>query len=432
MKVSAGRYSKDVPICANEEDTSTSKGSDLKDNAKTKNQLTRELEEMRQRIAHLEAVEGMFKRAEAELREAHTYAENIIETVREPLVVLDANLRVLSANRSFYETFKVVPAETEGSFIYHLGNRQWDIPMLRTLLEEILPADTEFNDYTVDHVFPSIGHKIMLLNARRIRQDEPSKEMLLLAIEDITERKIAEERLEHIVTELKRSNADLEQFAYVASHDLKEPLLVIAVDLKLLQRRCKGTAEADVDELLSDAMRRATHMQALISALLAYSRVSADTMKFEQTDCSASLNRVLENVRIALVENSAVVTHGFLPTVMADPVLLTQLLQNLITNAIKFRGEEPPRIHISAEHRGKEWVLSVRDNGVGIPIADTDRIFQMFQRVHKDEYPGTGIGLATCKRIVELHGGHLWVNSESGRGSTFSFSIPTRKENGLL
>jgi signal transduction histidine kinase len=398
----------------------------MKDKAKTKNQLTRELEEMRHRIAHLEAVEALCKKAQAELRGARIYAEDIIETVREPLVVLDANLKVLSANRSFYETFRVAPDETIGSFIYDLGNRQWDILSLRTLLEDILPGGTEFNDYVVDHVFPGIGHRIMLLNARRIRHEEPGKEMLLLAIEDITVRKAGEERVENAIAELKRSNADLEQFAYVASHDLKEPLVVIAVDLKLLQRHCRALAGSEVDGLISDAMSRAMQMQALVSALLAYSRVSAAKKKFEQIDFSAALNRVLENLRVALVESGAVVSHDVLPKVTADPVLLPQLLQNLITNAIKFRGEELPRIHISAELGDREWVFSVRDNGIGIPMEESERIFQMFQRLHRDEYPGTGIGLATCKRIVELHGGHIRVTSALGKGSTFSFTIPTR------
>jgi signal transduction histidine kinase len=399
----------------------------MNDKAGTKNQLTQELEELRHRIAHLEAVEEMYKRADVEIGEARRFAENVIETVREPLVVLDANLRVLSANRSFYETFKVTPEETIGSFIYDLGNRQWDIPSLRTLLEDIFPGDTNFNDYMVDHVFPTIGHKIMLLNARQIRREEPGKEMLLLAIEDITARSVAEENVEKAVAELMRSNADLEQFAYVASHDLKEPLLVIAVDLKLLQRLCKAAAGSEVDGLIADALNRATQMQALVRALLAYSRVSASTRNFKQIDCSAVLNRVLENLRVTLVESGAVVTHDVLPNVTADPVLLHQLLQNLITNAIKFRGEELPRIHISAQLEEKEWVFSVRDNGVGIPMEDAGRIFQMFQRLHKDEYPGTGIGLATCKRIAELHGGHIRVTSALGKGSTFSFTIPTRE-----
>lgn len=404
----------------------------MKDKAKTKNQLTRELEEMRHRIAHLEAVEAMCKKAQAELKGARIYAEDIIETVREPLVVLDANLKVLSANRSFYETFRVAPDETIGNFIYELGNRQWDILSLRTLLEDILPGDTEFNDYVVDHVFPGIGHRIMLLNARRIRHEEPGKEMLLLAIEDITVRKVGEEKVENAIAELQRSNADLEQFAYVASHDLKEPLVVIAVDLKLLQRHCRALAGSEVDGLISDAMSRAMQMQALVSALLAYSRVSAAKKKFERIDFSAALNRVLENLRVALVESGAVVSHDVLPEVMADPVLLPQLLQNLITNAIKFRGEELPRIHISAELGDREWVFSVRDNGMGIPMEESERIFQMFQRLHRDEYPGTGIGLATCKRIVELHGGHIRVTSALGKGSTFSFTIPTRHEDSFL
>jgi light-regulated signal transduction histidine kinase (bacteriophytochrome) len=219
----------------------------------------------------------------------------------------------------------------------------------------------------------------------------------------------------------------LEQFASAASHDLKEPLLAITIDLKLLKKRYGGKLDPEADKFIVETIDEAKWMQTLISDMLSYSRVGISGKPFVQTDCAAILNRTLSNLRIPLEQSGAVVTHDPLPKVMADPIQLNQLLQNLISNAIKFHGEEKPHIHISVKRKGKEWVFSVSDNGIGIPAEHSERIFEIFQRLHnKKEYPGTGIGLATCKKIVERHGGHIWIESEIGKGSTFYFTIPDR------
>src|SRR3990170_4270707 len=250
---------------------------------------------------------------------------------------------------------------------------------------------------------------------RKIRQSEE-------------ERNQAEEELRKMTDDLARSNAELEQFASTASHDLKEPLLAITIGLKLLKKRCEGKLDSEADKFIVETIDEAKQMQVLISDMLSYARVGTSRKPFEMTDSNAVLKRSLANLRIHLEQSSAAVTHDPLPIVMADPIQLNQLLQNLISNAIKFHGEEKPHIHISAERKEKEWVFSVSDNGIGIPAEHSERIFEIFQRLHnKKEYPGTGIGLATCKKIVERHGGRIWVKSEPGRGSTFYFTIPDKE-----
>jgi signal transduction histidine kinase len=242
------------------------------------------------------------------------------------------------------------------------------------------------------------------------------------------ERDQAEEQLRKMTDELARSNAELEQFAVTASHDLKEPLLAITIGLKLLKKRSEGKLDSEADKFIVETIEEAKQMQALISDMLSYSRVGTSRKPFEMTDADTILKRSIANLRIPLEQSGAEVTHNPLPKVMADPLQLGQVLQNLISNAIKFHAEEKPHIHIAAERKEKEWVFSVSDNGIGIPAEHSERIFEIFQRLHnKKEYPGTGIGLATCKKIVERHGGRIWVKSEPGKGSTFYFTIPNKE-----
>ncbi|HMX89879.1 MAG TPA: ATP-binding protein [Nitrospira sp.] len=231
--------------------------------------------------------------------------------------------------------------------------------------------------------------------------------------------------LEKSVAELGRSNADLQQFAYVASHDLQEPLRMVSSYTQLLAKRYRGQLDADADEFIAYAVDGATRMQKLIQDLLAYSRVSTGSQPFEPTPMGAVLSYAMDNLLSAIKESQAVITHDRLPTVRGDAKQLAQLFQNLLSNAIKFHGDQPPRIHISAQRREDEWLFSVRDEGIGIDPQFAGRIFVIFQRLHtRAEYPGTGIGLAICKKIVERHGGRMWVESETGKGATFWFSIP--------
>jgi len=251
------------------------------------------------------------------------------------------------------------------------------------------------------------------------------------AVKDITERKRMEEALKQDAEKLARSNAELERFAYVASHDLQEPLRMVASYTQLLAKRYAGQLDERADRYIHYAVDGATRMQQLIVDLLAYSRVNSKALDLRLTDCELAVAGSLQNLKTAIEESGASVTCDPLPTFMADTTQLVQLFQNLLGNAIKFRRELPPHVHISAVDKGAEWLFSIRDNGIGIDQKHADSIFQVFQRLHgKGEYPGTGIGLALCKTVVERHGGKIWVESEVGVGSDFRFTLPKRNQNG--
>ncbi|MDM8549062.1 ATP-binding protein [Desulfobacterales bacterium HSG2] len=251
-------------------------------------------------------------------------------------------------------------------------------------------------------------------------------------ITDISDRKQAEEALRERTEELERSNRDLEQFAYVVSHDLTEPLRTVSSYVQLLERRYKGKLDADADDFIGFAVDGATRMHALIRDILAFSRVGTRGKPFEPVEAEHIFTEAMANLRVAVTESRAVVTHDALPSVFGDASQLTRVFQNLISNAMKFRGEEPPRIHITAERKGRKWLFSFRDNGIGIDPEHSDRIFVIFRRLHtRDKYPGTGIGLAICKKIVERHGGRLWVESREGAGSVFCFTLPVQENKGV-
>ncbi|MCL4204549.1 MAG: HAMP domain-containing protein [Pirellulaceae bacterium] len=228
--------------------------------------------------------------------------------------------------------------------------------------------------------------------------------------------------------DLARSNTELEQFAYVASHDLQEPLRMVSSYLQLLQRKYQGQLDASADKYIAYAVDGAARMQRMINDLLAYSRVMTRGKAPEPTDCERAWADALANLERRIHESAAVVTHDPLPTVHADASQLIQVFQNLVGNAIKYHGAETPHVHASAQRQPGQWVFSVRDNGIGIEPQYFERIFVIFQRLHgKEEYSGTGIGLAVCKKIVERHGGKIWVESQYGTGSTFYFTIPDRQ-----
>jgi signal transduction histidine kinase len=239
-------------------------------------------------------------------------------------------------------------------------------------------------------------------------------------------RRQAEEDLARKNDELARSNADLEQFAYVASHDLQEPLRMVTAYTQLLSERYRGRLDETADKFIGYASEGAQRMQVLIQDLLAFSRVGRNTTGTGSVDCEALMPEVLQILGSAIEESGAVVTHGQLPVVQADRTQMAQLLQNLIGNAIKFRGTEPPLVSVQAEKSGPQWLFSVNDNGIGIAPEYAENIFVVFQRLHaRNEYPGNGIGLAICKKIVERNGGKIWVESQPGCGSSFKFTLPS-------
>jgi PAS domain S-box-containing protein len=250
----------------------------------------------------------------------------------------------------------------------------------------------------------------------------------VVVFHDITQRKKAEDQLVKTVAELKRSNEELQQFAYVASHDLQEPLRMVSSYTQLLAKRYKGRLDSEADEFIAYAVDGSSRMRELISDLLTYSRAGTEGKALQEISSEKALHEAVTNLRAAIRESSAVVTNDPLPAILTDDTQLTQVFQNLVGNAIKYRSAEVPRVHVSAaKNGGKEWIFSVRDNGLGIDPQFFDRIFVIFQRLHgREEFRGTGIGLAICKKIVERLGGRIWVESQPEKGSTFCFALPER------
>jgi signal transduction histidine kinase len=252
---------------------------------------------------------------------------------------------------------------------------------------------------------------------------------------DVVGRAIREKQLRddhrRTLNELARSNRDLEQFAYVASHDLQEPLRMVATYTQLLAERYQGKIDQNADKYIHYAVDGALRMQTLVKDLLAYSRVGREASERQQTDCNLVLQSVIANLHPLIQESGARVIYANLPTLMANRSELLQLFQNLIGNAIKFRSSAPPEIRISAEDKTGEWIMSVADNGIGIAPEHAETVFVIFRRLHThEEYPGSGIGLAICKRIVEEQGGHIWVESQPGKGAKFNFILPMKRERG--
>ncbi len=249
----------------------------------------------------------------------------------------------------------------------------------------------------------------------------------LSMITNITKRKKREKELELTMNELKRSNQELERFAYVSSHDLQEPLRMVTLYSQLLERRYKDSLDSDADDFIDYIVENAKRMKHLIDDLLEYSRVASQAKEFGNVNLEKIIEVVLTNLSVSIAENNVKVTHEPLPTVFVDENQILQVFQNLITNAIKFRGVKPPEINVSAQKGEKEWTFGVSDNGIGIKPEHQKQIFEVFKRLHtREEYPGTGIGLSIVQKIIKHHGGRIWVESEPGNGSTFYFTLPVK------
>ena len=388
----------------------------MKDEQKTKQQLIAELAEMRQRIAELEELETERKRMEEVLRESEAKYSTLVENSRDGIVILQGGVMKF-VNTASLEIVGYTPEELLGI----------------DFLKMVTPEDREmvmkrYADRMAGKEVPSIYEMALIrkdgitvpveVNATFINYEGRPAD--LVVIRDITERKWAEE-------ELRRSNQELEHFAYIASHDLQEPLRMVSSYTQLLAQRYKDKLDADADEFIHYIEDGVSRMRALINGLLVYSRVGTSGAAFELTDCEAAFDCALTNLQVAVDGSGAVITHHPLPVVMADASQLTQVFQNLIGNAIKFCSQELPRIHVAAEPRGNEWLFSIRDNGIGIDPQYHDRIFDMSQRLHsRTEYPGSGIGLAICDKVLKRHGGRIWVESQTGKGATFYFTIPIK------
>ena len=398
----------------------------MKEKDKTKEHLVHELSELRSQNAELKQVIARSISAELVTKESNRYTENIVETVREPLLVLNADMKIISANSSFYNTFKVNPGETIGSFIYDLGNKQWNIPKLRELLEEVLPEKQAFEDFEVSHLFEVIGHKIMLLNAREIYRQDVGAKMILLAIEDITERKQVESRLTAAIADLERSNKDLEQFAYSISHDLRAPLRAINGFSRMLSRDIKDKVDPEAMHKLATIRENGLKMNQLIDDVLAFSKLTQETMAVKVIDMEDLATDIWNELQENNPQQNISITVAHLMTCYGDRQMMRRVLTNLLSNAVKFTKErQAAMIEVGSYEEGHEYVYFVKDNGCGFYMQHSGKLFQLFQRLHSDlDYEGTGAGLSIVKRIIERHGGRVWAEGKVNEGATFYFTLP--------
>jgi PAS domain S-box-containing protein len=366
------------------------------------------------------------KRAEERLREAEARFRTLVEQIPAVTYVRSANAgrSVIYVSPQVEEMLGYSPEEILDNELWratvHPDDRERLLEEIRSARRAGEPIKQEYRQIARD------GREVWVRDEAVLVRDEDGWPLFWQGVQfDVTEQKRAREELDKLVDELRRSNTELEQFAYVASHDLQEPLRMVSSYTQLLARRYKGRLDADADDFIEYAVDGANRMQRLISDLLAYSRLGTRGKELRPTDLSAVFEAARANLKAAIEESGAEVTAGPLPVVMGDATQLVQLLQNLMGNALKFNRGEHPKVRLGAERRGGgEWVISVSDNGIGIELQYLERIFVIFQRLHtREEHAGTGIGLAVCKKIVERHGGRIWVESEPGAGSTFYFTL---------
>ncbi len=377
------------------------------------------------------------KRAEVALRESEERYRKLVE-LSPDIIAIHSEGRILFSNFEGAKLFGVSdPSQLIGKDIFEIVH-----PDYHEIARERIQKMLEEGERTlpIEEKLIKFDGSVMDVEVASVPFTYQDRTAILSIAHDITERKRAEEKLrllleltdrerqraDELATELAHSNTELEQFAYVASHDLQEPLRTVTNFTELLAKRYKGKLDKDADEFIGFVVDGSTRMQRMINDLLEYSRVGTRGKPFQPTDCEIVFNEAIANLKVTIEGSGAAITHDPLPTITADRSQMVQLLQNLLSNAIKF-CKEKPSVHVSARQEGNDWVFSVCDNGIGIAPEFFDRLFQIFQRLHtRSEYPGTGIGLAICKKIVERHGGRIWVESEVGKGSTFYFTIPIR------
>jgi len=366
------------------------------------------------------------KSMEEELRWKTAFLEAQVDSSIDGVLVVDSQARRILVNRRFAQIW---------GFSEDILDNKDDSVLLEHALDRLKRPEQFYEKvmYLYDHPEESSWDELEFEDGTVL--DRYSAPVLgkadghhygrIWTFRDITERKRAEQALAMRAADLARSNADLQHFAYVISHDLQEPLRMVSSYLQLLSRRYAGRLDQKADEFIGFAVDGAARMSGLIEGLLAYSRVGVRGKELVPVECETVFNDALANLQVSIEESSAVITHDPLPVVVGDDNQLVQLLQNLIGNAIKFHRDEPPRIHVSVKEHEGNWVFSVQDDGIGIAPEHRERIFGIFERLHtQSEYPGSGMGLAICRRIVERHGGRIWVESEGTAGSTFYFTLP--------
>jgi PAS domain S-box-containing protein len=376
-------------------------------------------------ISVRKAVEKQMEEMVRELRIKHRLLDSVVEGTSDLIYIRDLESRFTLANSACAKIFGRSVTEVVGTSMRELlPNDSYEAVFKSD--QEVVHAGTTC---TIEEVAEIDGINRLFLTTKGPYRDADLKIIGTIGISrEITERKKAEDHLVKTVTELKRSNEELQQFAYVASHDLQEPLRMVASYTQLLASRYTGRLDAEADEFIAYAVDGSNRMQGLIQDLLAYSRAGANGKALREISSEDALKAALLNLRTAIQESGAVVTHDELPAITTDDTQLAQVFQNIVGNAIKYHGPQAPRVHVSAaKNGGKEWTFSVRDNGLGIDPQYFERIFIIFQRLHgRKEFKGTGIGLAICKKIVERLGGRIWVESQPEKGSTFYFALPER------
>ena len=356
-----------------------------------------------------------------DLRLSNRYNRSLIEASVDPLLTIDPNGKITDVNNST----EIITGFNRNELIgTDFSDYFTEPPKARSGYQKVFQKGI-IQNYELEikhrdgHITP------VRYNASVYKDDTNNVIGVFASARDISEIKVAENNLKLKLEELSRSNEELEQFAYISSHDLQEPLRMIASYLQLLERKYKGKLDAKADKYIHFSVDGATRMQNLIDDILDFSRVTTRAKKLKLTDLEPIYKEVLSNLEVSIDENKAIISHDPLPVVMADKTQISQVFQNLINNAIKFRSKDQPKINISVKKEDNQWIFAVQDNGIGINPKHSDRIFEVFKRLHKKrEYSGTGIGLAICKKIIERHGGHIWVESELGKGSIFYFTLP--------
>ena len=358
---------------------------------------------------------------------ARAELNQIFNVAADGMCVIDKNFTLLRCNQTLLRLYGSKKSELEGKKCYEVFPEPYchtkDCPMNKICSGE------EKVEYEVEKIRGDGGSVNCILTATPFRGLGGELIGIVEAYTDITERKQAEEKLQETMTELERSNGELEQFAYIVSHDLQEPLRMVSSYCQLLEQRYTTKLDDDAKEFISFAVDGAQRMQGLIKDLLKFSRVGTRGKPFEQMELSTALDNALFNLKVAIEENNAEIMHDELPVAEVDSTQIVQLLQNLIGNALKFKRKDvTPKIHIGVVDKKSHWQISIKDNGIGIDPQFSERVFGIFQRLQtREDYPGTGIGLAVCKKIVERHGGRIWVESVLNEGATFYFTLPKNR-----
>ncbi len=373
------------------------------------------------------------RRSEADLKAIETYAQNIVDTVREPLLILDTTLRVRSGNRAFYQTFRVSPKETENRLIYELGNGQWDIPDLRTLLEDIVPKSSVFNDFELEHDFPAIGRRVMLLNARKLQAGHHG-ELLVLAMEDVTERRRAEEEVAKAKEAAETANKTKSLFLANMSHELRTPLNAILGYSEMLQEEASDRQLDDFGTDLKKINAAGKHLLALINDILDLSKIEAGKMELflESFDLAELIDEVASTIRPLVEKNANTLRIECAPdlgVMHADQIKVRQGLFNLLSNAVKFTQEGSVTLNAGRERMDDcEWIVfRVADTGIGLSPDKIVKLFQDFTQADASttrKFGGTGLGLALTRRFCQMMGGDVTVHSVPGEGSIFTIKLP--------